>query len=102
MGPLNLLNCFGGAEMLAEAPPATSHSTPQGISYAVLFLVVCSTLATAIGLFLIRRWIFGYNVARRAKPPVDAWALASERIEVEDPDDQQYPPADPDEQPPEK
>jgi hypothetical protein len=74
----------------AEAHPAS----PPGLIYAIILVIVCSTMLTALALFLIRRWIFGYPLTRKSKPLIDAWALAGKRMKVEDdPDDQLYPPA---------
>jgi hypothetical protein len=83
--------------LVLAAPKASTSpahpSTPPGLLYAIIFVIVCSTLLTALALFLIRRWIFGYPSGRKSKPLVDAWALAGKRLKVDDdPDDQQYPP----------
>jgi hypothetical protein len=81
---------------LATASTSPAHpSYPPGLVYAIIFVIVCSTVLTALALFLIRRWVFGYPLRRKSKPLIDAWALAGKRLKVDDdPDDQQYPPTD--------
>ena len=99
MGGLAAISFAGAAHLIAAVTTApTPHTRPPGLFYAIIFFIVGTTLVTALTLFLIRRWIFGYPLNRKPKPLVDAWALAGKRLKVEDdsmdddPDDQQYPP----------
>jgi hypothetical protein len=94
VGGLAEISIAGVAHLIAAVTTAPApHTRPPGLLYAIIFFIVGTTLVTALALFLIRRWIFGYPTHRKSKPLVDAWALAGKRLKVDDdPDDQQYPP----------
>lgn len=99
MGGLAALMIISSDLVSAAVTSAPSpHRHPPGLTLAIILFIVGTTVVTALALFLIRRWIFGYPLNRKPKPLVDAWALAGKRLKVEDdsmdddPDDQQYPP----------